>query len=429
MTITTGKIAGASAFAFCSPLLLPRRRRRKWCAYAPRSRASTARGHRKIRDGVEMKVKLADNGPVNRVVKSLARRHQTISYVAVTAMPQPDGSQKATAVIIFPEADRGVGEGHRPWDFSPNSTMTNATVDSTVTSVDGQNLCEVQGRRQDIIVPPTRRNHHLSKKSLADLKPGDKIFVAGAKKLDDGTLEAAEYRVRRLRRLALKHSTTNREDEMKKRILGTAFILAAILTAAPALSQTPPARVRGTIEKIDGSDLTIKARDGSSVNVKLADNPRITAMVKASLDDIKTGTFIGVTAMPQPDGSQKAIGLHIFMDNQRGVVPARFSPWDREPGSTMTNADVKSTVASVDGQTLMVKYSDGEKKIIVPPNTPVVKFVPGNAGDLKVGAQVAVLAGPETAGRIDRCAGDQCRPRWRGTADVTFVRARGIPCA
>jgi hypothetical protein len=180
---------------------------------------------------------------------------------------------------------------------------------------------------------------------------------------------------------------------MKKRILGTAFILAAILTAAPALSQTPPARVRGTIEKIDGSDLTIKARDGSSVNVKLADNPRITAMVKASLDDIKTGTFIGVTAMPQPDGSQKAIGLHIFMDNQRGVVPARFSPWDREPGSTMTNADVESTVASVDGQTLMVKYSDGEKKIIVPPNTPVVKFVPGNAGDLKVGAQVAVLQG------------------------------------
>jgi outer membrane lipoprotein SlyB len=180
---------------------------------------------------------------------------------------------------------------------------------------------------------------------------------------------------------------------MKKRILCTALIFAAVLTAAPAMSQTPPARVRGTIEKVDGSNLTIKARDGSSVNVKLAENPRITANVKASLDDIKTGTFIGVTAMPQPDGSQKAIGLHIFMDNQRGVVPARFSPWDREPGSTMTNADVESTVASVDGQTMMVKYSDGEKKIIVPPNTPVVKFVPGNADDLKVGAQVVVLAG------------------------------------
>jgi hypothetical protein len=79
-------------------------------------------------------------------------------------------------------------------------------------------------------------------------------------------------------------------------------------------------------------------------------------MVKAALADIKVGDFIGVTAMPQPDGSQKAIGLHIFMDAQRSVAPARFLPWDREPGSTMTNANVESTVAGVDGQTMMVKY-------------------------------------------------------------------------
>ena len=59
----------------------------------------------------------------------------------------------------------------------------------------------------------------------------------------------------------------------------------------------------------------------------------------------------------------------------------------------MTNADVESTVAGVDGQTIMVKYSDGEKKVIVPPNTPIVKFVPGNADDLKVGAQMIVIAG------------------------------------
>ena len=177
-------------------------------------------------------------------------------------------------------------------------------------------------------------------------------------------------------------------------LLSASFTVAQAQQMAPAgAAPPPPARVRGTIEKIDGSNLTIKARDGNSVNVKLADNPRITAMVKASLADITTGTFIGVTAMPQPDGSQKAIGIHIFMENQKGVVPARFSPWDREPGSTMTNADVTATAAGVDGQTLNVKYSDGEKKIIVPPNTPIVKFVPGNADDLKVGAPVAVLQG------------------------------------
>jgi hypothetical protein len=166
---------------------------------------------------------------------------------------------------------------------------------------------------------------------------------------------------------------------MTRRMVGAAavgvlFATSVALAQAPA-PQTPPVRIRGTIEKVDGSMLTVKAKDGSTMQVKLADNARITAMVKASLSDIKEGSFIGVTAMPQPDGSQKAIGLHIFMDAQKGVVPARFSPWDREPGSTMTNADVQSTVSSVDGQVMMVKYSDGEKKIIVPPNTPVVKFV------------------------------------------------------
>jgi hypothetical protein len=189
---------------------------------------------------------------------------------------------------------------------------------------------------------------------------------------------------------------------MTRRMLGAAAVgvlLASSVALAQAqqMSQTPPVRIRGTIEKVDGSMLTIKARDGSTVQAKLADNARITAMVKASLADITPGTFIGVTAMPQPDGSQKAIGLHIFMEAQKTVVPHRFTPWDREPGSTMTNADVETTVAGVDGQTIMVKYPDGEKKVIVPPNTPVVKFVPGSTADLKPGAQMIIIAATKEA--------------------------------
>ena len=166
---------------------------------------------------------------------------------------------------------------------------------------------------------------------------------------------------------------------------------------APAAAPPPPVRIRGTLEKVDGSALTIKSRTGETVQVKLADNARITAMVKATVADIKKGDFIGVTAMPQPDGSQKAIGLHIFMEAQKTVVPHRFSPWDREPGSTMTNADVDSTVAGVDGQTIVVKYPEGEKKVIVPPNTPVVRFVPGSNDDLKPGAQLIVIAATKGA--------------------------------
>jgi hypothetical protein len=128
------------------------------------------------------------------------------------------------------------------------------------------------------------------------------------------------------------------------------------------------------------------------MTVKLADDVRVAAMVKASLSDIKEGTFIGVTAMPQPDGSQKAIGLHLFMASQKGVVAEGFRPWDREPGSTMTNADVATQVTGTDGQTLTVKYKDGEKKVIVPPNTPIVQMAPGSKDDIKPGAQFIIMA-------------------------------------
>jgi outer membrane lipoprotein SlyB len=166
---------------------------------------------------------------------------------------------------------------------------------------------------------------------------------------------------------------------------------ALILTAAAAWAQpAQTVRVRGEITKVDGHTLSVKLRDGQNATVKLAEPPRIAAMVKASLADIKEGTFIGVSAMPQPDGTQKAFAIHIFLDAQKGVVPDRFSQWDSRPGSTMTNANVATTVSGTDGQNILVKYKDGEKKVVVPPGTPIAKYVPGSAADLKVGAKVFV---------------------------------------
>jgi hypothetical protein len=194
---------------------------------------------------------------------------------------------------------------------------------------------------------------------------------------------------------------------MPTRWIFCAAAFATLLAGSFAVAQPPQTvRVRGTIEKVDGHLLTIKWRYGGTEMIELADKARVTAMVKASLADIKVGDFIGVTAMPQPDGSQKAFGIHIFMPAQRGVVPARFSPWDREPRSTMTNAIVEASVTSVNGQTMMVKYTNGEKKIIVPLNTPIVRLASGNLGDLKPGAQIIVFAGEKmpdgtiTAGAI-----------------------------
>ena len=184
---------------------------------------------------------------------------------------------------------------------------------------------------------------------------------------------------------------------MTKRMLGIAGI-ALIAGASAAWAQNaPPVRVRGEITKVEGNTLSVKSRSGESLTVKLAEPPRISAMEKASLSDIKEGSFIGVSAMPEPDGTQKAYAIHIFMDSQKGVVADRFSEWDGRPGSTMTNANVATTVAGNDGQNLLVKYKDGEKKVLVPPGTIIAKYAPGTAADLKVGAKVFVGAAKKEA--------------------------------
>jgi hypothetical protein len=176
-----------------------------------------------------------------------------------------------------------------------------------------------------------------------------------------------------------------------RRMLGWAGMALLMATSAAWAQGGPPVRVRGEITKVEGNTLSVKLRDGQNATVKLAEPPRIAAMVKASLADIKEGTFVGVSAMPQPDGTQKAFAIHIFLDSQKGVVADRFDPkWDNRPGATMTNANVAATTAGKDGQDLLVKYKDGEKKVLVPPGTPIAKYVPGSPADLKVGAKVFV---------------------------------------
>jgi hypothetical protein len=164
----------------------------------------------------------------------------------------------------------------------------------------------------------------------------------------------------------------------------------ALLFATIAIAQQP-GRIRGQIEKADGGMLALKTRDGSMLNVKLADDARMSALVKASLADIKKDSFIGIAGMPKADGSIEAFSIHMFLPAQRGVVPDRHGPWDARPGSTMTNAYVEDIVQSNDGQTLMVKYKDGEKKIIVTPQTMIAAAAPANKEELKPGAQIIIF--------------------------------------
>jgi hypothetical protein len=167
--------------------------------------------------------------------------------------------------------------------------------------------------------------------------------------------------------------------------------LAAFGAVALAQAQQPPmVRIRGLIEAVDGPMLAIKSREGTEMKVRMTDNAAVFAVVKTSLSEIKPGSYIGVTAMPEPDGTQKALAVHIFPENQRGAAEG-FRPWDLRAGSTMTNATVAETVKGADGQNILVKYKDGEKKVVVPPETPVVTFVVGDKSELKAGAQIIIF--------------------------------------
>ncbi|HTO83081.1 MAG TPA: hypothetical protein VMQ73_12640 [Methylomirabilota bacterium] len=174
---------------------------------------------------------------------------------------------------------------------------------------------------------------------------------------------------------------------------GLGLIAASTMTA----SAQQPGRIRGQIEKVDGPTLVLKTRDGGTVNVKLADDARVAGLNKATLADIKDDTFIGIAGMPEADGTIKAFSIHIFLPAQRGVVPERHGPWDAKTGSTMTNAVVGAKVGGKDGETLTVKYKEGEKKVVVGPDTVIAAVAPGNKDELKPGAQIIIMASEKQA--------------------------------
>jgi outer membrane lipoprotein SlyB len=178
-----------------------------------------------------------------------------------------------------------------------------------------------------------------------------------------------------------------------RRALGTAAFIALIFAGSLAAAQSPaPARVRGTIESADGQTLNVKGRDGNPIKVKLTDDAKVIAVDRKSLADVKQGVFVGITAMPQPDGTQKAVEIHIFPEAMRGAGEGH-RPWDLMPNSTMTNANIDSEITSADGKELVLKYKDGEKKFIVPANVEVVMFAPAAVSDLKPGEKIFIAAG------------------------------------
>jgi hypothetical protein len=173
------------------------------------------------------------------------------------------------------------------------------------------------------------------------------------------------------------------------RILTVAAFATAFGVASASAQQTQ--RINGTIDKVEGNTLLIKA-DSGPLTLKLADNAMIVGIVKATAADIKQGAYIGSGAVPQPDGSQKAVEVHIFAESMRGTGDGHRPGWPGAPNGTMTNGEVGQSVSSVDGPVLTVKYKDGEKKIFVGPSVPIVKYEIGAKSELQPGKAIRVNA-------------------------------------
>jgi hypothetical protein len=190
---------------------------------------------------------------------------------------------------------------------------------------------------------------------------------------------------------ALEEKAMSKVFRLMPRLLAVSLTVISVSASVTWAQQPPTFRIRGTIEAVDGPLLTVKSREGTEMKVSVTDNAAVFGVAKTALSEIKPGSYIGVSAMAEPDGTQRAFAVHIFPESQRGAAEG-FRPWDARPNSTMTNATVAETVAGTDGQNILVKYKDGEKKVVVPPDTPIVTFVAGDKSELKPGAKIIIFS-------------------------------------
>jgi Domain of unknown function (DUF5666) len=177
------------------------------------------------------------------------------------------------------------------------------------------------------------------------------------------------------------------------------FVIAGIIALSPVslFAAGPSMNVRGTITRVDGNTLEVNERDGKSAKVRLVDNAKIASVAKASLSDIKPGSFIGTAATPKTDGTLQAIEIHIFPESMRGTGEGNRA-WDLDPKSSMTNGTVaqrsnkrgENKVSKIEGNSLTVEYSGGTRVVVATPNTQVVTLVPGDRSELKPNASVFI---------------------------------------
>jgi hypothetical protein len=188
------------------------------------------------------------------------------------------------------------------------------------------------------------------------------------------------------------------KDQAMKKILSALLVstlASIILCAATAHAQSAaapaPVRLRGTVEKVEGNQLTVKERSGEVITLALPEKYTFQEVLPIDIAAIEPKAFVGTAAVPRADGTLEALEVVVFPESARGSGEGHY-PWDLKPDSSMTNATVADLVRSGNGRQLTLRYKDGEKTVHVPDNVPVVTFKPGEAALVKPGARVFIVA-------------------------------------
>jgi hypothetical protein len=194
-----------------------------------------------------------------------------------------------------------------------------------------------------------------------------------------------------------------REARMTRFVTLLSAFLVVAGTALAQAPQSPPTRVRGTVETLDGQILVVKSREGPVVTIALAPNYTVRSVIAKSLADIKEGDYVASTSVRDRDGKLRAIEVHIFPEALRGQSEGQFA-WDLVPDSLMTNAFVTGIATAPQGGAMKVKFKDGETEVLVPAGVPIVAYGPGDASLLRKGAAVFVVARPGADGKLAAAA-------------------------
>ncbi|HEX3349744.1 MAG TPA: DUF5666 domain-containing protein [Acetobacteraceae bacterium] len=174
----------------------------------------------------------------------------------------------------------------------------------------------------------------------------------------------------------------------KHTFLAVAIGLSLAASAAFAQIGGSPARLRGKIDAVSGETLKLTLRNGTKASAKLPDNVRVTWLTVANASEIQPGSYVGTAAVPQPDGSLKALEVQVFPPSMRGVGEGTRA-WDLGSQSSMTNGTVGSLVAA-NGRTITITYKGGEKRVVVPDDVPIVTYEPADKAALTPGANVLI---------------------------------------